>query len=123
MWAARRRGRTECETEAAHRNCKPWRLSMDLLLKDKVVVVAGSSAGIGLATAKEFAREGAYVTLCGRDPGRLQAAAAEMPAGAAPALTVSCDLMQAEGAEAVIAATVKAHGGIDVLVNNVGGAV
>ena len=44
---------------------------MDLGLENKVALVAGGSSGIGLACAKEFAREGARVAICGRDPDRL----------------------------------------------------
>lgn len=55
---------------------------MDLKLKDAVVLVTGGSRGIGLAIAKGFVHEGARVAICGRDPVRLAAAAAEIGGGA-----------------------------------------
>ena len=48
---------------------------MDLELKDLVALVAAASKGIGCATAKELAREGARVFLCSRDQARASAAA------------------------------------------------
>ena len=50
---------------------------MDLGLKDKVVVIGGASKGIGKATALGFAREGARVVICARDPSLLQGTAEE----------------------------------------------
>lgn len=96
---------------------------MDLFLKEKVVLVTGSSAGIGFATACEFAREGAHVVLSGRDEARLQSAADRLPKGAASVLAVACDVTDPESAAALIARVVARHGELDVLVNNVGGAV
>ncbi len=46
---------------------------MDLMLDNKVALVAGSSSGLGLAMAKELVREGANVAICGRDAGRVAA--------------------------------------------------
>lgn len=96
---------------------------MNLGLAGKVVVVTGSSASIGYAAACEFAREGAHVVICGRDKARLEAAAAAIPGSAASVKAVACDVVQPEGAQALLDATLAAHGGIDVLVNNLGGAV
>ncbi|MDQ0512892.1 SDR family NAD(P)-dependent oxidoreductase [Ancylobacter amanitiformis] len=96
---------------------------MDLLLKDKVVVVTGSSAGIGLATACEFAREGAHVVLVGRTQERLRAAAHRLPETAASVLSVACDVTDPDDAARLIGTVVERHDAIDVLVNNVGGAV
>jgi 3-oxoacyl-[acyl-carrier protein] reductase len=44
---------------------------VDLGLEDKVALIAGGSSGVGLATARELAREGAHVAICARDPDRL----------------------------------------------------
>ena len=55
--------------------------AMDLGLRDRVCVVTGSTGGIGLATARLLADEGAKVVVTGRDPKRVEAARAD--AGAA----------------------------------------
>ncbi|MDT3430837.1 SDR family oxidoreductase [Stenotrophomonas maltophilia] len=91
---------------------------MDLQLAGKTALVTGATAGIGLAIARTLAREGVSVTLTGRDPGKLQAAMAEINAGApgAQLTTVVADLASAEGAAAVIAAQPDT----DILINNLG---
>ncbi|UEX19864.1 SDR family oxidoreductase [Stenotrophomonas sp. SI-NJAU-1] len=91
---------------------------MDLQLAGKTALVTGATAGIGLAIARTLAREGVRVTLTGRDPGKLQAAMAEISAGApgAQLVTVVADLASAEGAATVIAAQPDT----DILVNNLG---
>ena len=48
---------------------------MDLGLKDRVALVAAASKGIGFASARELAREGAHVFLCSRDEARASEAA------------------------------------------------
>lgn len=91
---------------------------MDLQLAGKTALVTGATAGIGLAIARTLAREGVSVTLTGRDPAKLQAAMAEITAGAPDAqlATVVADLASAEGAAIVIAAQPDT----DILVNNLG---
>jgi 3-oxoacyl-[acyl-carrier protein] reductase len=86
---------------------------MDLGLAGRAAVVTGASAGIGLATSRLLAREGARVVLVGRDPERLARAAAEVGAGAR---AVAADITEA-GATERIAAEAEA---VDVLVNNAG---
>ena len=95
---------------------------MDLGLKDKIAVVGGASKGIGKATALGFAREGAKVAICARDPDLLQCAAEEIrKATGAEVLTVPGDLSLAHTAEALIEETVEQFGTVHVLVNNTGG--
>ena len=94
---------------------------MDLGLRDKVAVITGGSIGIGLAVAKGLAAEGAHVVLVARDPGRLEAARAQVAASAKVRVSaVSCDVATAEGCEAAIAAVEKEFGGADILLNNAG---
>jgi 3-oxoacyl-[acyl-carrier protein] reductase len=88
---------------------------MDLGLRDRVCVVTGSTGGIGLATAKFLAAEGARVVVTGRDSERVERAREE--AGAA--LGVVADVAEPGAAEEVIGAA-SGVGPIDCLVNNVG---
>lgn len=89
---------------------------MDLGLEDRICLVTGSTAGIGLETARLLAAEGARVVINGRDPDRVEQARAE--AGAA--LGVACDLSEPGAAEALVAETTEALGPVACLVNNVG---
>lgn len=91
---------------------------MDLGLKQKTVLVTGSTAGIGLAVVRAFAREGATVVLNGRTGARIEAAIAEVKKEipSASLKGVAGDLSTAAGAEAIIAALPEC----DVLVNNAG---
>jgi 3-oxoacyl-[acyl-carrier protein] reductase len=96
---------------------------MDLQLRDKVAIVTGSSRGLGLASARALAAEGALVTLCGRDAARLDAARAEVAAAAGGGdrvLAVPVDLSTPDGPGTVVARAADTFGGVDVLVNNVG---
>lgn len=75
---------------------------MDLQLKGREALVVGGSSGIGRATAAILLREGARVTIAGRDAARLEAAARELTAetGAAPATQV-CDQSRPEAVAAL----------------------
>lgn len=91
---------------------------MDLGLKDKRVLVTGSTAGIGLATARALAAEGAHVTVNGRTQARVDSAIDELR-GDLPGATVTgiaADLSSSEGCEILIDQLQE----IDVLVNNLG---
>ncbi|WP_276525930.1 benzoate diol dehydrogenase BenD [Streptomyces caniscabiei] len=81
------------------------------------VVVTGAAQGIGLAVARRLAGESAGLTLVDRSD-LVHEAAAELGAHA-----VLADLEAYAGAEEAIAAALERHGRIDVLVNNVGGAI
>ena len=97
---------------------------MDLSLTAKVAIVTGSSKGLGLASAKALAAEGCRVCICARGADPLEQAAAELRALARPQSTIAvqADLATPDGADKVVAATVQAWGGVDILVNNVGAA-
>jgi 3-oxoacyl-[acyl-carrier protein] reductase len=86
---------------------------MDLGLRDKVCIITGSTAGIGLATARVLAAEGARVVTCGR----------RAAPGIGEELHVVADLSEPGAPEAVVEESVRALGQLDVLVNNVGYAV
>jgi NAD(P)-dependent dehydrogenase (short-subunit alcohol dehydrogenase family) len=89
---------------------------LDLGLRDRVCVVTGSTGGIGLATARMLAAEGAKVVVCGRDPARVQQAREDVDA----ALGVVCDLAEPGAPEELIGQATQALGSVDCLVNNVG---
>lgn len=94
---------------------------MDLKLRGKVALVTGSSRGIGLATAKAFAAEGCRIMLSARSIEQLRDAETTLRASGAEVVAHAADVGSPDDAAQLIAATVAAHGGIDILVNNVGG--
>jgi 3-dehydrosphinganine reductase len=83
------------------------------------VLVTGGSSGIGLATARLSASRGARVSLVGRDPARLAAAADAVGNGAA---TATADVTDADAVAGAVAACVTTHGPVDVLLASAGGA-
>jgi len=83
----------------------------------KVVLVTGGGSGIGLATAKAFAAEGATVVVAGRDEQRLASAVKEI-GDAASAVTV--DVTDSADVARMVGTVVERHGGLDVAVNNAG---
>jgi 3-oxoacyl-[acyl-carrier protein] reductase len=89
---------------------------MDLGLKDRICLVTGSTAGIGLETARMLAAEGARVVVNGRDADRAEQARAEVGAE----LAVACYLSEPGAADELVAETAKALGPVQCLVNNVG---
>lgn len=94
---------------------------MDLQLMGKVVLVTGSSRGIGLATAKAFAAEGCRLMLSARSADALRDAEVALRASGATVAGEVADVTQPDDAARLVQAAVAAFGGIDVLVNNVGG--
>ena len=84
----------------------------------KVVVITGASAGIGAATARRFAAEGARVVLAARTGTALEALAREI--GPERALPVPTDVTDPRAAEALLDRAVATFGGLNVLVNNAG---
>jgi meso-butanediol dehydrogenase/(S,S)-butanediol dehydrogenase/diacetyl reductase len=84
----------------------------------KVVIVTGAGSGIGEGTARRFSEEGASVVLVGDHRRNIAAVAAQLPRERTIAKVA--DVSRQRDMEDVVAATVKAFGGIDVLVNNAG---
>jgi 3-oxoacyl-[acyl-carrier protein] reductase len=95
---------------------------MDLGLAGRVAIVAASSKGLGKATAMCLAREGALVTINGRDAERLAATAAEIrDETGADVIEVVNDLSEPDAARELIEGTVRQRGRLDALVCNAGG--
>jgi NAD(P)-dependent dehydrogenase (short-subunit alcohol dehydrogenase family) len=84
-------------------------------LKDQAAIVTGGASGLGAATARRLASQGAKVAVCDVNARLAESVAAEI-AG----LAVACDVADAGSAEAAIAAAAKAHGPARVLVNCAG---
>src|SRR5947207_419806 len=61
-------------------------------LAGKTVLITGGSRGLGLVMAREFARHGARLALCARDPDELERARHDLESRGADALTVPCDV-------------------------------
>ena len=95
---------------------------MDLGLKNKVALVAASSAGLGRAVAEELAVEGARLVICARGHDALSATreAIQLVTGA-EVLAVPADLTRQEDISSVYSAGLEQFGRIDILVTNNGG--
>jgi NAD(P)-dependent dehydrogenase (short-subunit alcohol dehydrogenase family) len=89
-------------------------------LSGKVALVTGASAGIGLATAKLFAAEGAKVIVGARRESELNALVAEIGAYGGAAASLAGDIRSEDYAKALVALAVKQYGKLDVAFNNAG---
>ncbi len=95
---------------------------MDLQLKGKRALVTGASKGLGFAIARGLAQEGCLLAINSRDPQRLEQAT-RILAGQPPMQVIPLpgDVSDPACAPALIAQTVEALGGLDILVTNAGG--
>jgi 3-oxoacyl-[acyl-carrier protein] reductase len=96
---------------------------MDLGLKGKNAAISGSSQGIGYAIATALAREGCNVALSARGEEGLSAAVKEMQALGVKAVGIVTDFSTEEGCKRFANEAAAKLGGIDILVNNVGGMI
>ncbi len=95
---------------------------MDLGLKGKRALVTAASRGLGLATGRALAAEGAKVALGARNAGRLKSIVAELAAsGNTEVLPVDLDLAETASIQSGVETVVNRWGGIDILVINTGG--
>lgn len=87
-------------------------------IENKVVVITGASSGLGEATARLLANNGAKLVLGARRIDRLRALAADL--GLNENAVVTTDVTQVEQVKALVDHAVKLHGRVDVLINNAG---
>src|SRR5437588_8199551 len=93
---------------------------MGTRLESKVALITGAGAGIGLESARLFAREGARVAVVDVNDAAGQAAVAELRAGGGEAIYVRADVSRAEDSESMVRAAEDAFGRLDILFNNAG---
>jgi NAD(P)-dependent dehydrogenase (short-subunit alcohol dehydrogenase family) len=84
-------------------------------LKDQAAIVTGGASGLGAATARRLAKDGAKVAVCDLNTRLAETVAAEIGG-----VAVTCDVADAASAEAAIAAAAKVHGPARVLINCAG---
>jgi len=95
---------------------------MDFGIRGKTALVEGASSGLGLAAARELAREGCRVAICSRDRIRIDAAATSIrELTGAEVIAYVCDLNDPGQRKAMLSAAMTDLGGIDILVANNGG--
>ena len=85
-------------------------------VKDKVVIVTGASSGIGEATARLLADQGARVALAARSVGKLESFAKELPGS----LVAPVDMTDEASIKRMVADVAAHYGRVDVLINNAG---
>ena len=89
-------------------------------IEQKVIVITGASSGIGEATARLLASQGARVVLGARRTDRLQALAREIRTAGGIADVLALDVTRLEDMQSFIDFAVELHGQVDVLINNAG---
>lgn len=93
---------------------------MDLLLKDKVVVVTGGAKGIGAAIVKVLADEGSFPVVVDRDTEAGRKKEESLRSDGRRCLVIAADLCQADSCANTIEQTIREFGRLDALVNNAG---
>jgi 3-hydroxy acid dehydrogenase/malonic semialdehyde reductase len=94
---------------------------MALSLKNKIVFITGATAGIGAATALEFAKLGAKIMVCGRRADKLESCIQKLrESGAADVHTFVLDVQSREAVATALVSLPKEWQAVDVLINNAG---
>jgi NAD(P)-dependent dehydrogenase (short-subunit alcohol dehydrogenase family) len=89
-------------------------------IRGKVVLITGGSSGIGRATAEKVAAAGAKTIIVARGEEELFKTRDELIAAGGQVFAYTADLADLASCDALVAAVIKEHGGVDVLVNNAG---
>jgi len=89
-------------------------------LDGKVALITGASRGIGFAIARSLGRMGAKLSLCAKDPAKLEAAAKKLTGEGITAIWMAADVTQAEQIAALVQKTEQSLGPIEILINNAG---
>lgn len=92
-------------------------------IQDKVVIITGASGGIGLATARLFAQEGAKIALVARSADTLNTIVNELHEQQSEAIAIPTDMRNKDAIEAMVDSVFQQYGQIDILINNAGQAV
>lgn len=90
------------------------------VLAGKTSLITGASRGIGFAIARKLGELGTRVSICSRDRGKLEQAAAELKKAGIDAFAMSADVTRPEDIDAFVRQTETSLGPIDVAVNNAG---
>lgn len=94
---------------------------MDLNLKGKIALITGGSRGIGRATALRFAEEGCHVAICARGQEKIDQTLKELQTFGIQTIGITADVAQRGDTERFVNTAADKLGGIDILINNVGG--
>jgi len=96
---------------------------MNLELKDRVALVTGGSKGIGAAIVQQLAQEGVRVAFCARPSAAMSALESEIRQSGGTCIALPADVSDVASITATVEAAAARWGGLDILVNNVGGAL
>lgn len=96
------------------------RVEASTAIAGSVVIVTGSTLGIGLAVAQALVDRGAHVVINGRNPERVERVKREFAGRGIELSAVTADVSSEEGARRLIQETIARHGRFDVLINNAG---
>ena len=96
---------------------------MDLQIKDRIALVTGGSRGIGAGIVRKLAQEGVKVIFCARASAALTALESEVYASGGTCLAVPVDVFDSAALLSAVDVAAAHWGGLDILVNNVGGAI
>ena len=89
-------------------------------MKNKVVIITGASSGIGLALAKEFAKQGSKLVLAARSADKLEELEKEFNSKGIETIGVATDVSKEEDCKNLVKKAVEKFNGIDILINNAG---